>query len=308
MKDLQTTCIAAVVVGLFITSIRCFCRYYKMRDLGPEDWTCVVATVSDEEPYARWRTPYGNHSAIHPIGCLGSAPRHCRKRLLLIQDRSWPALLDRGPEERDGSMDCESGQVLYLLQKLANNCCTRNTCADNHVLGLEQTFWVAQLFYCWMQYFTKLSILLLYIRVFGVTRWVRTTCYGCIAALTFQTIPIFFIMFFQCQPLQAIWNKYIEGRCLDVSAIAYAGGALSIAWDVVLIALPIPEILKLQVSARKRLTLVVIFALASAASVTTIIRLRYVVLFNATYDPSCKWMICFTRLKTTRCRLWRGSC
>ena len=142
-----------------------------------------------------------------------------------------------------------------------------------------------------MQYFTKLSILLLYIRVFGVTRWVRLTCYGCIAALTVQTVPIFFIVFFQCQPLEAIWNKYIEGRCLDVSSVAFAGGALSIFWDVILIALPIPEILRLRVSARKRLTLAIIFALASAASVTTIIRLRYVVLFNTTYDPSCKPMI-----------------
>lgn len=157
-----------------------------------------------------------------------------------------------------------------------------------------------------MQYFTKLSILLLYIRVFGVTRWVRITCHGCIAALTFQTIPIFFIVFFQCQPLQAIWNKYIEGRCLDVSAVAYAGGALSIAWDVILIALPIPEILKLQVSARKRFTIVIIFALASAASVTTIIRLRYIVLFNATYDPSCKSTICSSHLKAMRCRLPAG--
>ena len=116
----------------------------------------------------------------------------------------------------------------------------------------------------------------------------RLTCYGCIAALSLHSIPVFFIMFFQCQPLQAIWNKYIEGRCLDVSAVAYAGAALSIAWDAILIALPIREIRKLYISARKRLTLAVIFALASLASVTTIVRLRYVVLFNSTRDPSCK--------------------
>lgn len=138
-----------------------------------------------------------------------------------------------------------------------------------------------------MQYFSKLSILLLYLRVFGITRWMRLSCHFCIVALSVHSITLFFLIFFQCQPLEAIWNKYIESRCLDVSAVAYAGGALSLAWDVVLITLPLPETLRLHVSARKRLSIAIIFALASAASVTTIIRLRFIVLFNATHDPSC---------------------
>jgi hypothetical protein len=80
----------------------------------------------------------------------------------------------------------------------------------------------------------------------------------------------------------------MEGRCLDVSALAYVGGALTIFWDVVLIALPIPEILKLNVSIRTRITLIIVFVIASAAGVTSVIRLRYLLLLNTTHDPSCK--------------------
>lgn len=159
---------------------------------------------------------------------------------------------------------------------------------NEQIARREQTFWIAQVFYAWMQYFTKLSILLLYLRIFGITRWMRVACNSCIAILTIHSIPLFLTSLFQCQPLEAIWNKYIEGHCLNVSTITYIGSAISIAWDVILIALPIPEILKLHVPARKRLTIIISLALASAAGVTTVIRLKYVILFNATHDPSCE--------------------
>lgn len=67
----------------------------------------------------------------------------------------------------------------------------------------------------------------------------------------------------QCVPVDSIWNLKKEGKCVNSTGLVYAGAVLSIVEDIVIIALPIPELRGLNLSLRKRIALILMFALGS---------------------------------------------
>ena len=72
-----------------------------------------------------------------------------------------------------------------------------------------------------------------------------------------------FVIVFQCTPVAAVWDRELQGKCLNVNAIGYAGAVMAVVEDLVLMVLPIPELLKLQISGRKRLSVGIMFCVAS---------------------------------------------
>ncbi|KAF3768488.1 hypothetical protein M406DRAFT_239823, partial [Cryphonectria parasitica EP155] len=150
---------------------------------------------------------------------------------------------------------------------------------------LLQIFYAVEIIYTWVKLVAKASIILLYMRVF-TARWFHLVCYGCLCYCGLSVISFTFVIAFQCRPVEAIWNHFIVGQCLDVNAIGYAGAVLSIVEDIVLVLLPIPELRKLQISARQRIGVGLMFGLASFATVTSMIRLKYLVQFSKTFDAT----------------------
>lgn len=112
--------------------------------------------------------------------------------------------------------------------------------------------------YILAQVVVKVSIALLIVRIFPVL-WMRRATMGFIALLIAHNLVFLFLIAFQCRPVASIWDKHILGTCLDITAIADAGAAMSIAEDIALILLPIPELWKLRASLGRRLQLILIF-------------------------------------------------
>ncbi|KFX97086.1 hypothetical protein V490_02961 [Pseudogymnoascus sp. VKM F-3557] len=79
-------------------------------------------------------------------------------------------------------------------------------------------------------------------------------------------------------------RKSVHGKCADQQAFVYAGAAVSIFEDIVIMFLPVYELNGLTLSLKKRLILVFMFALGSFASITSIIRLKYIVSYGTTID------------------------
>ena len=123
-------------------------------------------------------------------------------------------------------------------------------------------FYASQIIYVAIQVFAKTSILLLYLRVF-TRRWFTITCYLCIVFLALHGIAFILAVSFQCNPVDSIWNPRITGKCLNLTAIGVAGAILSIVEDFVILVLPIPEILNLQMSKSKKWGLVLLFSIGS---------------------------------------------
>jgi hypothetical protein len=68
---------------------------------------------------------------------------------------------------------------------------------------------------------------------------------------------------FQCIPVNAVWDLDVKGRCIDSSAIIFTGAAVGIFEDIVIILLPVPELIGLSLTLRKRLGVIFLFSLGS---------------------------------------------
>ncbi|KAI6319271.1 hypothetical protein MCOR14_001479 [Pyricularia oryzae] len=147
-------------------------------------------------------------------------------------------------------------------------------------------FHVVQNFYIVIQVSAKLSLVLLYWRIFP-TRWFRVALRCSIVWLVVHGLGFILFVNFQCNPMAAVWDRSIEdAKCLSLNGIAWAGGASAIFEDVVILLLPIPEVMKLQLTLQKKIAVYMMFAVGSFACLTSIIRLKYVHLFGNTKDES----------------------
>lgn len=103
----------------------------------------------------------------------------------------------------------------------------------------------------------KLSIILLYVRVFSTA---NNTFRRCIYAASFLTVALsvtfIIVILAACQPMEFFWTKYdgvSEGTCIDLGSFFVAFSIFNVSVDVFLLVLPIPLVLKLHMSARKKL-------------------------------------------------------
>lgn len=108
----------------------------------------------------------------------------------------------------------------------------------------------------------KASIVFLYLRIFETPGWVKLTKYAMVFFAA-KVIAFFFPLIFQCHPLPAIWDPNVDGVCLSVPAISYAGAALSITEDIILLILPIPTLWKLQLDKPKKMLVALLFSVGS---------------------------------------------
>ncbi|KAJ0165323.1 hypothetical protein CTA2_11628 [Colletotrichum tanaceti] len=131
----------------------------------------------------------------------------------------------------------------------------------------------------------KAALCAFYARVFSHQPF-RLVANIFLTLLAVQTPLFVFLIMFQCIPIQAVWDRSIHGHCLNITAISYAGAAITIIEDLILIAMPIPELMKLQLGSRKKLALAFLFGFGSFAIIASIVRLKYLVMFSRSYDPT----------------------
>lgn len=119
------------------------------------------------------------------------------------------------------------------------------------------------MYFC-AQALVKISILLLYHRLFGVDKWFRLTLRVAGALTVMWWIAAFLDTMFQCEPIQAIWDKSIQNaKCQDIRASALGTGIANMILDIMFLIIPLPMIWKLQVTRRVKVSLTGIFLLGA---------------------------------------------
>lgn len=106
---------------------------------------------------------------------------------------------------------------------------------------------------------TKISILMLYLRIF-IQRWFRIICYILLVIITSYMIAAFFASVFQCAPVARAWDKRIPGSCINITTNWYANAGFSIATDIIILALPMYPIYKSKTPLKRKIALMVVFA------------------------------------------------
>ena len=114
--------------------------------------------------------------------------------------------------------------------------------------------------------------------------------------------------------LGGAWDRTVVAKCLDVNLLAYATGGIAVGFDIIILLLPIPQLVKLKMNMRKKLNVLFMFSLGSmyvtlprshvflhvaatlpvyyiadkdfSACVTSMVRLKYLAEFAKTTDAS----------------------
>ena len=119
-----------------------------------------------------------------------------------------------------------------------------------------------QTLYCLAVATVKSSLCFFDIRIFAVTRLYRTTAYCVVAFIAAWAIMSVLVAFLSCTPFEYTWDPTVPGgHCDDEPASFVAEAVLDLVADVMVFALPLRPIWKLQVNNQKRLVLFIIFGL-----------------------------------------------
>ncbi|KAI9883561.1 MAG: hypothetical protein M1823_004659 [Watsoniomyces obsoletus] len=137
----------------------------------------------------------------------------------------------------------------------------------------------------------KLSILMLYLRLFQVKKLFRTACYILMVITVGYCVSFFFMYAFNCRPLKKTWNALdpTPGTCIDVIMMHYVVGSFNIATDFAILLLPMPLVWQLQLKMSQKIGLLGIFATGAFVCVTTIVRQVIVVRTLRDFDQA--WVV-----------------
>ena len=113
---------------------------------------------------------------------------------------------------------------------------------------------------------TKASILVFYRNIFTVHRF-RLVANVMLAIVFAWTVSIFFANLFLCYPVTALIEAFYGNKCVNGVAVWFASTISDVIIDIVILAMPIPMVLRLQLPLKQRLGVLVTF------------------LLGATYDP-----------------------
>ncbi|KAL8911248.1 MAG: hypothetical protein Q9171_003546 [Xanthocarpia ochracea] len=136
---------------------------------------------------------------------------------------------------------------------------------------------------------TKIAILLLYKILFQHTRSTRYLCYGMMFVVTSSCVIFFFIEAFNCNPVQKTWHALTytgPAKCFDNTMVQFVIGGFNIATDLIILVMPIPHILSLDIKTKTKFGLLVIFSPGISVFASAIVREVIVVKTLRDFDQS----------------------
>ncbi|KAF9876657.1 hypothetical protein CkaCkLH20_06065 [Colletotrichum karsti] len=133
---------------------------------------------------------------------------------------------------------------------------------------------IAEFCYGFSSPLIKLSLLAFYWRVFP-TSFMQKGIYTLSAACLGWMIAIFITNCLQCRPLSYTWEQTTNpgtGTCIDLILYFVGNSIANSLIDILTLALPIRETMKLQVSSSRRVGICCVFALGSLVVVASLVR------------------------------------
>lgn len=112
-------------------------------------------------------------------------------------------------------------------------------------------------------FFIKLSILLLYLRIFSPQRAARSFIYAGIAVVFLYSLVVTTLFPVFCAPRKGEdWvSSYMSDRCKSHTNDTFiASVILNFATDIYILVIPLPMVWKLHISTSRRIGLILIFA------------------------------------------------
>ncbi|KAI9674703.1 MAG: hypothetical protein M1817_001606 [Caeruleum heppii] len=166
---------------------------------------------------------------------------------------------------------------------------------------------ITQAFYPWAITFVKVSILLLYLRIFsGTKRKVRWMIHATIWFVVAYNFAGFWVVVFSCRPVEKAYDLTIKGgSCVNRNGLAIAGTVLNIFTDLVMVVIPMPLVWALQLPIRQKIGVSLIFLTAFLGCIMSILRLTSTIPILGNFDLTWYQLEPFM---WTVIELWVGIC
>ncbi|KAL2147693.1 hypothetical protein VTI28DRAFT_7045 [Corynascus sepedonium] len=192
---------------------------------------------------------------------------------------------------------CAAGMTASSLEQVARGAGKHAWEVDLSTLpAFERASWYGILFYNLSLTLTRISILLLYSRIFTYS-WIKRAIRVVMILVISLGIWLVVSVCTACMPLEAFWDwsLFFKQQVFCQSPnLWWANAALHIASDFVIIALPLPVLSSLNLPRRQKYAIIGVFALGFFVCIFSIIRL--VTLIEITQSQSWDGMYTATNL------------
>ncbi|PYI34862.1 ribosomal protein L36e [Aspergillus indologenus CBS 114.80] len=149
----------------------------------------------------------------------------------------------------------------------------------------------SQVLYGPLIYITKLSILLLYLRLFAPST--RNTPFWLIQTLIWMNFLFYFadtiVKICECKPRSKIWDQDIPGQCININIPILVTSIVNVVSDFLMLLLPIVCVWRLQMTWWKKMGLSAVFAAGIFACICSVMRLVVSVRNRTTRDRTHDW-------------------
>lgn len=125
--------------------------------------------------------------------------------------------------------------------------------------------WLTEVFYFMAVALTKLSFLSFCLGIFP-RKELRTKVYVLVAVSLAHGVAFTLVCLFNCTPVSYIWENWDgehTGKCINFHIFAWAHAAINITLDITIIALPIPELMDLSMSTKKKVQIIMMFSVGA---------------------------------------------
>ncbi|RAH74287.1 uncharacterized protein BO66DRAFT_313099 [Aspergillus aculeatinus CBS 121060] len=149
----------------------------------------------------------------------------------------------------------------------------------------------SQVLYGPLIYITKLSILLLYLRLFAPSK--RNTPFWLIQTLIWMNFLFYLadtiVKICECKPRAKIWDQDIPGQCININIPILVTSIVNVVSDFLMLLLPIVCVWRLQMTWWKKMSLSAVFAAGIFACICSVMRLVVSVRNRTTRDRTHDW-------------------
>ncbi|TLD30692.1 hypothetical protein PspLS_02110 [Pyricularia sp. CBS 133598] len=157
----------------------------------------------------------------------------------------------------------------------------------DNLVEYARTVWLSSILYNACLGFIKVSVLALYVRL-GDKR-LRTLAVVMIVLVAAQTTANVTVCILQCSPVRAAYDVTMPQEsktCININAFYLANAACNILTDLLTYSLPIPLVLRLQVTRPQRIGLGVMLSLGLLACASSVIRITFIPAMLVSQDPT----------------------
>ncbi|KAL6874276.1 GPCR, PTH11-type [Trichoderma longibrachiatum] len=119
---------------------------------------------------------------------------------------------------------------------------------------------VAEILYAWNLGWTKISLLLMYYRIFHVP-YFKKMAWAVGGFVMMWVVTITFLFIFICVPVEKLWYPDIPGHCINQVGTWIANASSTIFTDLAILVLPVPQIWNLQLRTAEKMGLTFAFGL-----------------------------------------------